>query len=496
MYFDFSRVLLSGVDPLSALNGMDSLESPPSIDTPLENSPSSSSGAPSSVRQAVSSPVDSQELSHSKERSSPGCPAKTCRVCGDVALNMNFGAITCESCKAFFRRNALGGKEFKCPFEGNCNVDTESRRWCQQCRLRKCFTVGMRRELIQKGKRPSDDLGGGRYEDSLVCPEAAPLADTVPKSPAKRPRTRQPKVIAVLRNTVKEEVRDESVGEIMQNVSSVEISSPTPSAESCSSHDPFPDGLELLSLFEKQKIMELVKANEVMYEANTGDDPLAVRYQEQHHRLVDVINMTDIAIRRLIKMSKRISEFRNLLQEDQIALLKGACFEMMILRAVSHYDLEKDCWQGPQATLIKVDVLKEARGNCYEEIRTFIRSFAPELRQDEPLLLIMGAVVLFHPGRPALEHCGQIGAQQSLYFYLLHSYLRSKYAKNSKEEIEALYTQMTSRIEILHKLNDRHITMFLDLNPEQVEPLLIEIFDLNRHATRRGDETSALVKIQ
>ena len=31
---------------------------------------------------------------------------KQCRVCGDRAVNHNFGQLTCESCKAFFRRNA------------------------------------------------------------------------------------------------------------------------------------------------------------------------------------------------------------------------------------------------------------------------------------------------------------------------------------------------------------------------------------------------------
>ena len=35
---------------------------------------------------------------------------KTCRVCGDRALGCNFDAISCESCKAFFRRNALKEK--------------------------------------------------------------------------------------------------------------------------------------------------------------------------------------------------------------------------------------------------------------------------------------------------------------------------------------------------------------------------------------------------
>lgn len=36
--------------------------------------------------------------------------SKVCSVCGDKALGYNFNAVTCESCKAFFRRNALKDK--------------------------------------------------------------------------------------------------------------------------------------------------------------------------------------------------------------------------------------------------------------------------------------------------------------------------------------------------------------------------------------------------
>jgi hypothetical protein len=34
-------------------------------------------------------------------------PDLVCGVCGAAATGYNFGQITCESCKAFFRRNAL-----------------------------------------------------------------------------------------------------------------------------------------------------------------------------------------------------------------------------------------------------------------------------------------------------------------------------------------------------------------------------------------------------
>lgn len=42
----------------------------------------------------------------SKMNSKLGKDDRLCTVCGDKALGCNFDAISCESCKAFFRRNA------------------------------------------------------------------------------------------------------------------------------------------------------------------------------------------------------------------------------------------------------------------------------------------------------------------------------------------------------------------------------------------------------
>ena len=75
-----------------------------------------------------------------------------------------------------------------------------------------------------------------------------------------------------------------------------------------------------------------------------------------------VINLTDLAIKRIIKMAKQISAFTRVCQEDQVglcthqasfnghlvlqvSLLKGGCTELMILRSVVNFDSEQNAWQ-------------------------------------------------------------------------------------------------------------------------------------------------------
>ncbi|CAF4493725.1 unnamed protein product [Rotaria socialis] len=72
-----------------------------------------------------------------------------CYVCGAKAHGYNFDQITCESCKAFFRRNALKSMEkFRCRNNNNCVIIPATRKRCKRCRLTKCFKVGMRKEWI------------------------------------------------------------------------------------------------------------------------------------------------------------------------------------------------------------------------------------------------------------------------------------------------------------------------------------------------------------
>lgn len=237
---------------------------------------------------------------------------------------------------------------------------------------------------------------------------------------------------------------------------------------------------------ERAKLNELIVANKALL-APLDDDLTNLvgeeckfknNFGQSDPMLLDVINLTSIAIRRLIKMSKKINAFKNMCQEDQLALLKGGCTEMMILRSAINYDPDKDMWKIPHSqesmSNIKVDVLKEAKGNLYAEHARFVRTFDSRWR-DENIILILSAIALFTPDRPRVVHDDIIKLEQNSYYYLLRRYLESVYPGC---EAKSMFLKLIQKISELHKLNDEVVGVYLNVNPSSVEPLLIEIFDL------------------
>lgn len=69
-------------------------------------------------------------------------------MCGDRASGYHYNALTCEGCKGFFRRSITKNAVYQCKYGNNCEIDMYMRRKCQECRLKKCLTVGMRPECV------------------------------------------------------------------------------------------------------------------------------------------------------------------------------------------------------------------------------------------------------------------------------------------------------------------------------------------------------------
>ena len=73
-----------------------------------------------------------------------------CCVCQSTAWYSYYGAIVCDSCKIFFRRQAkLRSPSEVCRWDKRCPINLQTRRRCSTCRFAKCLANGMQREMIR-----------------------------------------------------------------------------------------------------------------------------------------------------------------------------------------------------------------------------------------------------------------------------------------------------------------------------------------------------------
>ncbi|XP_048192765.1 androgen receptor [Perognathus longimembris pacificus] len=104
-------------------------------------------------------------------------PQKTCLICGDEASGCHYGALTCGSCKVFFKRAAEGKQKYLCASRNDCTIDKFRRKNCPSCRLRKCYEAGM-----TLGARKLKKLGNLKLQEEGESPSASsPTEEPSPK---------------------------------------------------------------------------------------------------------------------------------------------------------------------------------------------------------------------------------------------------------------------------------------------------------------------------
>eukprot|EP00095_Tigriopus_kingsejongensis_P008786 maker-scaffold120_size336265-snap-gene-1.11 protein:Tk08786 transcript:maker-scaffold120_size336265-snap-gene-1.11-mRNA-1 annotation:"vitamin d3" len=167
---------------------------------------------------------------------------------------------------------------------------------------------------------------------------------------------------------------------------------------------------------ENDRLRELFLASRSLVEpVDLEKSPFSM---SEPKNLISVINLTDLAIKRIIRMAKKITPFISMCQEDQIALLKGGCTELMILRSVINYNPDKNSWRIPSKDRpreVNMELLKEASHlgvNLYEEHQRFVKSFDPKWRTDENVMLLLSAIALFNPQRINVLHKDVVKLEQ------------------------------------------------------------------------------------
>ncbi|KAH9388703.1 Ligand binding domain of hormone receptors protein [Tyrophagus putrescentiae] len=200
------------------------------------------------------------------------------------------------------------------------------------------------------------------------------------------------------------------------------------------------------------------------------------------NQLVDAVKVTEAAIRRLIKMSKRLSAFNKLSQNDQISLLKGSIIEMMCIRATTNFNSEHNFWyfiddinQG--LTAVSLDVLKNANWINFMSHKNFAIKFNSQFKSDPMIADLLTAIILFRPSRASTSNQELIRDEFLNYCYLLKRYLYIN-SNGDKCKAKSSYIVLMHRLEELYYLAEDIVRIYLDMDPENAGPLFVELFDL------------------
>ncbi|XP_013380491.1 nuclear hormone receptor HR96 isoform X1 [Lingula anatina] len=346
-------------------------------------------------------------------------PSKICMVCGDKALGHNFGVVSCESCKAFFRRNAFKG-EIKGRCNSDCEVTPESRSYCKHCRLRKCFKAGMKKDLIMTDHQKQIR----RYKNRSVGEEdPKEVSDTMEltKSPS------NPKV------------QTRFVGDTLTEEDHATL----------------------------QQLDHACKISFDLHMENGIRQPTSQK---------EFINMADISVRRLIRMVKQLKAFIQITQEDQLALLKEAVVEMLVFRSCLTYDLATDSWNVPNSSGEKVKVKRpKMHGDMkenYIRYMHFVRSFMKLTGNDRNVNLIMMVLSLFSPDRPNIQDKSLISKEQEYFAMLLSRYLNTVFPG------QLLFPKVMMKLTEVRDISVAQSKVILQMEASDLEPLLVEIFNL------------------
>ncbi|CAG2110872.1 unnamed protein product [Medioppia subpectinata] len=337
-----------------------------------------------------------------------------CDVCGDKGRARNFGAITCESCKSFFRRHGLRNEPFNCPSNGKCVINVLTRRHCNKCRLEKCFALGMRKELIRgyeviksKHKPSNESLNYTDFSNNNNLHNYSLIDTTIDENFTFDLLDNN--LINI--NDIEEQLivsknNTNSVVKYVNKNSGKELPI-IPVFKTISDYN----GINQL---EFSRISELLIAYNNTFNSglNTNTHNTTVHKVNDLQELTTGYNdLNEEFIKIIVKFTKSLNGFNNICADDKYALMKHGVRDLVLIRCLKYYNLEIECF----------------------------------------VAQILAAIILFNPNHPNLLHKNIIRLEQQLYIYLLQRYLLLKY--RSEFESQMKLQQIMDSLKDINTLN-------------------------------------------
>lgn len=194
----------------------------------------------------------------------------------------------------------------------------------------------------------------------------------------------------------------------------------------------------------------------------------------------EFLNMADASVRRLVKMGKNLSTFRSISQEDQVALLKGSVLEVLILRSIKMFDRRTMNWHvkrsGTEHTVSATGLQANKDSMAFlEQYQKFATGVMMSIQGDMALLMLLMVLSVFSPDRPNVKNKAVVSEAQEGYARLLQEYVNVRFPTADS----SLFGKILQKLADIRDLDETHAKMLLHMNVDQLEPLIVEIFDLS-----------------
>ncbi|XP_077507297.1 nuclear hormone receptor FTZ-F1 beta-like [Amblyomma americanum] len=233
-----------------------------------------------------------------------------CPICGDRISGFHYGIFSCESCKCFFKRVVQIKRHYVCLRGAACPVVMATRKMCPACRFDKCLRAGMKLEAVRE-----DRARGGRriYQCSYSEPSQLLGGDARLASSGGLPAEPIPLLQKVSRSL--------SLGYPLEGSPQPFVGQQPPVVPSLVQEIV---SVEHLWRYTDREISRL--------EATGGlCSPGAMGADWGQSLLRSVCNLADHRVNKIFKWCKSLALFRDIQEDDQIALLINSWYELLLL---------------------------------------------------------------------------------------------------------------------------------------------------------------------
>uniref|UniRef100_A0A8D8MFR8 Ecdysone receptor n=2 Tax=Cacopsylla melanoneura TaxID=428564 RepID=A0A8D8MFR8_9HEMI len=384
--------------------------------------------------------LDNGDLSKKKKGPAARQQEELCLVCGDRASGYHYNALTCEGCKGFFRRSITKNAVYQCKYGNSCEIDMYMRRKCQECRLKKCLSVGMRPECVV----PEYQCAVKRKEKKAQKDKNKPNSTTTEPSP--------------------EMVKTESNSQPSSDGASSRVTSQQ-------------SGIKPVSPEQEELIHRLVYfQNEYEHPSEEdikkiiGDTPNTPDREFRH-----ITEFTILTVQLIVEFAKRLPGFDKLVREDQISLLKACSSEVMMLRMARRYDAPSDSILFANNQPYTRDSYKSAdMGETVDDLLKFCRLMFG-MKVDNAEYALLTAIVIFSE-RPNLTEAWKVEKIQEIYLEALKAYVDNRVRNNST----TIFAKLLSVLTELRTLGNQNseLCFSFKVKNKKLPPFLAEIWDV------------------